>query len=74
MAMALHEANALYRPGGMVNEIIVDSAAYFYIVDHRTINYSFVFMIYLHHFDRAPTQPLVRVALVLDWVRVSNCR
>ena len=73
--MASHEATdafhramriALYRPGGMVIKIIINLATLFYIVDYKIINYSFMFTIYLNHFDLALVQHLVRIALALD--------
>ena len=57
---------ALYCPGGMVIEIIINLATLFYIVDYKIINYSFMFTIYLNHFDLALVQHLVRIALALD--------
>jgi hypothetical protein len=52
--VALHEATdalhramriALYCPSSMVIKIIVNLATFFYIVDNKMINYSFMFTI-----------------------------
>ena len=60
--MVLHEAtDALhwamritpYRPRGMVIEIVVNSVAFFYIVDYTLVNYSFMFTIKLYRFIHA---------------------
>ena len=79
--MALHEAtDALhwvmrivpYCPGGMVIKIVINLATFFYIVDYKLINYSFMFTIWLNCFNRTLPQPLLRVSFVLDWVQLSN--
>jgi len=70
----LHQVMRLttYCPGGMVIEIVANLATFFYIVDYKISNYSFMLTIYLNCFDRVLTQPLVRIALELDWVQLSN--
>ncbi len=66
---ALHQAVhiAPYRPGGIAIKIVVDSATFFYIIDYKIINDSIMFTIYLNRSERALAQPLVHVALALDY-------
>jgi hypothetical protein len=78
--VALHEAMdtlhwmmhiAPCRPGGMVIKIIVNLTTFFYIVDYKRINYSFMFTILLSCFNHALAQPLIHIPLVLDWVTIK---
>jgi hypothetical protein len=63
-----------YFPGSMVIEIVVNSATFFYIVDYKRINYSFMFMIQLNCFNHNLAQPPDRISLALDWAQQSNLR
>jgi hypothetical protein len=46
---ALHQAMRIdgYCPSSMVIKIVVYSATFFYIIDHKIFNYSFMFTIWL---------------------------
>jgi hypothetical protein len=56
-----------YFPIGMVIKIIVKLATFFYIVDYKIINCSFMFTIKLHCFNPTLTQSHIRISLMLDW-------
>jgi hypothetical protein len=75
--VALHEAMdglhwmmciELYYPCTMGITIVIDLAAFFYIVDYKLIYYSFMLTIQLNCFNRTLAQPLAHVSLILDWV------